>query len=55
MMPGGMIGVMQEDAAVTAQENALLKPRFSISGTSILASSAASAFAEPDRPPINAD
>lgn len=43
------------EAAVTTEENSLEKPFFSISGTSILASMAASARLEPDRPPIRVD
>ena len=43
------------EAAVTTEENSLEKPFFSISGTSILASMAASARLEPDRPPISVD
>ena len=52
-MPGGIIGVMQEEAAVIAAEKPLPYPRFSISGTSILHSIAASALAEPEQPPIS--
>lgn len=55
MTPGGMIGEMRLDAAVTAAENARLKPLFSISGTSILHCMAASALEEPHRPPIKVD
>lgn len=54
-IPGGMMGVIMADAAVTTEENALLMPFFSISGTSIRASMAASARLEPDRPPIRVD
>ncbi len=53
LIPGGITGVTAEDAAVIAVENALEYPRFSISGTSILDCIAASAFAEPETPPIN--
>ena len=49
------MGVMQEDAAVTTQDQGLLYPSLVISGTSIFASMAASALAEPDRPPIKAE
>ena len=54
-IPGGIRGVIMADAAVTTEENSLLIPFFSISGTSILASIAASAKLEPDRPPIRVE
>ena len=53
--PGGIMGEIRLEAAVTAAEKARLKPRFSISGTSILHSMAASALEEPHRPPIRVD
>lgn len=51
-IPGGITGVIAEEAAVIAAENYLEYPLFVISGTNILHSMAASAFAEPDIPPI---
>ena len=54
-IPGGINGVMIDENAVTAEENGLLYPWRSISGSSILASMAASAREEPDRPPIIVD
>ena len=50
-----MSGVIIEEAAVTTAEKGLEKPPRSISGTSIFASIAASANAEPDRPPISVE
>ena len=54
-MPGGISGVIMAEHAVTTDENSLEKPRFSISGTNILASIAASARLEPESPPIRVD
>ena len=54
-IPGGISGVIIEDAAVTTVEKDLLIPFFSISGTSIFASIAASASADPDSPPISVE
>ena len=54
-IPGGISGVIIAEAAVTTEENSFENPFFSISGTSILASIAASAMLEPDRPPIRVD
>ena len=54
-IPGGMIGVIQEDAAVIADAYPLEYPLFSISGTNIFASNAASAQDEPEIPPMNVD
>ena len=54
-IPGGIRGVIMAEAAVTTLENSLDMPFFSISGTSIRASMAASAREEPDRPPIMVD
>ena len=54
-MPGGMSGVMIAEVAVTTDENSSEKPRFVISGTSILASIAASARFEPESPPISVE
>ena len=54
-IPGGIRGVIMAEAAVTTEENSLLMPFFSISGTSIRASMAASARLEPDRPPISVE
>ena len=54
-IPGGIRGVIMEEVAVITVENSRLKPFFTISGTSILASMAASAMLEPDRPPIRVD
>ena len=54
-IPGGISGVIMAEAAVTTDENSFEKPCFSISGTSILASMAASARLEPLRPPIRVD
>ena len=51
-MPGGISGVIMEEAAVTTEENSSEKPFFVISGTIILDSMAASAMLEPDRPPM---
>ena len=47
--------MIMAEAAVTTVENSLEKPCFSISGTSILASIAASARLEPERPPISVE
>ncbi len=47
--------MIMADVAVTTEENSLENPFFSISGTNILASIAASARFEPDRPPINVE
>ena len=55
MTPGGIMGEISAEDAVTAAENALLKPRCSISGTSILHCIAASALEEPHNPPISVD
>lgn len=49
------MGEISAEDAVTAAENARLKPRSSISGTSILHCIAASAFEEPHNPPISVD
>ena len=54
-IPGGMMGVIMADAAVTTDEKPLLMPFASMGGTSSLASIAASARLEPDRPPIRVD
>ena len=54
-IPGGISGVIMEEAAVTTLENGREKPFRVISGISILASMAASARLEPDRPPITVD
>ena len=54
-IPGGINGVIIADVAVTTEENSLEKPFFSISGTSIFASIAASAKFDPDNPPIKVD
>ncbi len=53
-VPGGITGLTVDEAAVTAAENGFEKPCFIISGTNILDCIAASAFAEPEIPPINA-
>ena len=50
-----LMGVMMEDAAVTAALKSASYPWRSISGTRILHSEAASPAAEPDRPPIMVD
>ena len=55
MTPGGIIGEIRAEEAVTAAENARLKPRSSISGTSILHCIAASALEEPHKPPIKVE
>ena len=54
-MLGGMMGVMQAEAAVTAALKPGSYPRFSISGTRSLHSMAASAAPEPETPPIMVD
>ena len=54
-MPGGISGVIMEEAAVTTEENSREKPFFVISGTIILDSMAASAMLEPDRPPMTVE
>lgn len=54
-IPGGISGVIIEDTAVTTVEKDLENPTFSISGTIIFDSIAASAILEPDRPPIKVD
>ena len=51
-IPGGISGVIMAEVATSTEAKALEKPRLRISGTSILASIAASAKLEPDRPPI---
>lgn len=47
-IPGGIMGLTIEEAAVTAAEKFFEYPLFSISGTKILHCIAASAFAEPE-------
>lgn len=54
-IPGGIKGVIIEETAVTTVEKDLENPAFSISGTIIFASMAASARLEPDSPPISVD
>ena len=54
-IPGGINGVIMEDAAVTTAENSKEKPFLVISGTNILDSIAASAILEPDKPPITVE
>ena len=54
-IPGGISGVIIAETAVTTEENSSEKPFFTISGTSIFASIAASARLEPERPPIRVD
>lgn len=49
------MGEIRAEEAVTAAEKARSKPRFSISGTSILHCMAASALEEPQRPPIRVE
>ena len=51
-IPGGISGVIIEDAAVTTDENSRENPFLVISGTSIFDCIAASAILDPDRPPI---
>ena len=50
-----MSGVIIAEVAVTTDENSLEKPFFSISGTSIFASIAASARLEPESPPMSVE
>src|SRR5699024_3604289 len=52
-IPGGIIGVIKEVAAVNVAENDLVYPFFSISGTNILDCIAASAILDPESPPIS--
>ena len=54
-MPGGINGVIIEEAAVTTLEKDRENPFRVISGISILASMAASARLEPDKPPITVE
>ena len=51
-IPGGIIGLTIEEAAVIAAENPFEYPLFTISGTRTLHCIAASALAEPEIPPI---
>jgi hypothetical protein len=52
---GGIVAVISEPTAITAEENPREKPSRSIAGPRMRASIAASATAEPDTPPISAE
>ena len=54
-IPGGISGVIVEEKAVITAEKGFDKPDFSIGGTKIFASIAASATEEPLIPPIMVD
>ena len=54
-IPGGINGVIIAEVAVRTDENSFEYPAFSISGTSIFASIAASARLLPESPPIKVD
>ena len=54
-IPGGINGVIIAEAAVTTELNSFENPCFSISGTNIFASIAASAKFDPERPPIKVE